>query len=74
MAFEFKPFNDLPEVVLIEPKAFADERGWFAETYRRSEFVKHGIPFEFAQDNHSFSTGGGILRGLHFQNEPCRAG
>jgi dTDP-4-dehydrorhamnose 3,5-epimerase len=74
MTFEFRPFNDLPEVVLIEPKPFADERGWFVETYRRSEFVKHGIPFAFVQDNHSLSTAGGVLRGLHFQKNPVAQG
>ena len=74
MPFEFRPFIDLPEVVLIEPKPVVDERGWFAETYRRSEFVKHGIPFAFVQDNHSFSSAGGILRGLHFQKSPVAQG
>jgi len=72
--FEFKSFSDLPEVVLIEPKDCIDDRGWFAETYRKSEFVKHGIPFEFLQDNHSYSTARGTLRGLHFQNEPAAQG
>ena len=61
-------------MVLIEPKDFIDDRGWFAETYRKSEFVKHGIPFEFPQDNHSHSTARGTLRGLHFQNEPAAQG
>lgn len=74
MPFEFRPFGDLPEVVLIQPKVFADDRGWFAETYKRSEFVKYGIPFEFCQDNHSCSTGWGILRGLHFQKAPFAQG
>jgi dTDP-4-dehydrorhamnose 3,5-epimerase len=72
--FEFRPFDVLPEVVLIEPKTFCDERGWFAETYRKSDFVDHGIPFEFPQDNHSRSTARGTLRGLHFQKEPAAQG
>ena len=74
MPFEFRAFSELPEVVLIEVKEFADERGWFAQTYRKSDFAKHGIPFEFPQDNHSRSTARGILRGLHFQKEPSAQG
>lgn len=74
MSFEFKPFGKLPDVILIEPKPFYDERGWFSETYRKSDFVSHGIPFEFPQDNQSCSTKRGILRGLHFQKEPTAQG
>ena len=59
--------------MVIQPKLFLDERGWFAETYKRSDFSRH-IPFEFLQDNHSRSTARGILRGLHFQNEPAAQG
>jgi dTDP-4-dehydrorhamnose 3,5-epimerase len=72
--FEFRPYTSLPEVILIEPKEFADERGWFAETFKKSDFAEHGIPFEFPQDNHSCSTGRGVLRGLHFQKEPVAQG
>ena len=74
MTFGFRPFRDLPEVVLIDPKPFADERGWFVETHRKSDFAKHGIPFDFPQDNHSRSTARGILRGLHFQKNPVAQG
>ena len=59
---------------MIEPKPVADERGWFAEAYRRSDFVRNGIPFAFVQDNHSLSTAGGTLRGLHFQKNPVAQG
>jgi dTDP-4-dehydrorhamnose 3,5-epimerase len=52
--------------VLIEPAAFGDERGFFSETYRRSEFVALGIVEEMVQDNHSRSRHG-VVRGLHFQ-------
>jgi dTDP-4-dehydrorhamnose 3,5-epimerase len=72
--FEFSAFSEMPEVLLIKPKEFVDERGWFAETYRKSDFMKHGIPFEFPQDNHSCSNVRGILRGLHFQKEPAAQG
>lgn len=71
MPFQFRPSLSLPEIIIIEPETFADERGWFLESYKRSEFEKHGIPFEFKQDNHSRSTVSGTLRGLHFQKRPA---
>jgi dTDP-4-dehydrorhamnose 3,5-epimerase len=74
VTFEFKPSIGLSEVIVIKPEALADERGWFLETYRKSEFEKHGIPFEFIQDNHSRSVGKGILRGLHYQKRPAAQG
>jgi len=52
--------------LLLEPLAFPDERGFFMETYRRSEYGEHGITEEFVQDNHSRS-GRGVVRGMHFQ-------
>ncbi len=52
--------------ILIEPASFGDERGFFCETYRRSEFVALGILEEMVQDNHSRSRHG-VVRGLHFQ-------
>jgi dTDP-4-dehydrorhamnose 3,5-epimerase len=52
--------------LLLEPTAFADERGFFMETYRRSELSALGIAEEFVQDNHSRSARG-VLRGMHFQ-------
>ena len=74
MPFNFKRFDNLPEVILIEPRVFPDERGWFAETYKKSEFGRQGIELDFVQDNHSCSTSRGILRGLHYQNEPAAQG
>jgi dTDP-4-dehydrorhamnose 3,5-epimerase len=56
---------DAGGLVVIEPRAFVDARGWFQETYSESVFESFGIP-KFVQDNHSFSTKG-VLRGLHFQ-------
>jgi dTDP-4-dehydrorhamnose 3,5-epimerase len=57
----------IPGPVLIEPRMFADERGFFVETYRRSWQVEVGIPAddEFIQDNHSRSSRG-VVRGMHF--------
>ena len=52
--------------ILIEPRVFGDERGFFSETYRREVFADLGIPEEMVQDNHSRSSKG-IVRGMHFQ-------
>lgn len=57
----------LPEVLLIEPRVFGDERGFFFESFNRRDFASAtGIDAEFVQDNHSHS-GRGVLRGLHYQ-------
>jgi len=74
MPFQFKPQRALPEVVLIEPKGFGDDRGWFMETYKRSDFEANGIGPEFRQDNHTRSTTKGVLRGLHYQKDPMAQG
>jgi dTDP-4-dehydrorhamnose 3,5-epimerase len=52
--------------LLLEPRAFADDRGFFMETYRRNELAEVGVAEEFVQDNHSRSTRG-VVRGMHFQ-------
>ena len=52
--------------ILIEPRVFGDERGFFTETYRRNEYAELGINEEMVQDNHSRSSYG-IVRGMHFQ-------
>ena len=58
--------TSLPGVVMIEPKVFSDERGFFMESFNSSDFKDAGLPTEFAQDNHSRSVQG-VLRGLHYQ-------
>jgi dTDP-4-dehydrorhamnose 3,5-epimerase len=68
MPFTFKKL-DIPEVILIETKAFSDNRGFFMESYQESSFIKNGINDKFIQDNYSYSTKG-ILRGLHYQKNP----
>ncbi len=68
MAFEFVKL-DIDGVVLVKPKVYGDHRGFFMETYKKSEFIANGITVEFNQDNHSKSTKG-VLRGLHFQKSP----
>jgi len=64
---KFTPMS-LPEVVLIEPKVYGDERGFFMETWHRARFAAAGISAEFVQDNYSVSRQG-TLRGLHYQLE-----
>jgi len=56
----------LSGVVLLEPKVFADERGFFLESYNQTTMAETGMPDEFVQDNHSFSLRN-VLRGLHYQ-------
>ena len=58
----------LTDVLLIEPRVFADARGFFLESYNRRAFAEAGIDVEFVQDNHSRSARG-VLRGLHYQIE-----
>lgn len=69
----------IPDVVLIEPKVFADERGWFMESFNEQRFHQEltkldlPIPRPFVQDNHSCSQKG-VLRGLHYQLPPHAQG
>lgn len=72
MPFEFTPLT-LPEVVLVRPKIFSDDRGFFVELYKHSEFVRAGIAEHFVQDNYSQSRSG-VLRGLHYQKNPKAQG
>jgi dTDP-4-dehydrorhamnose 3,5-epimerase len=72
MPFRFEP-QKIPEVCVIEPRVFADGRGFFMETYKHSDFAAAGISAAFVQDNHSHSARG-TLRGLHFQSPPKAQG
>ncbi len=58
--------TEISDVILIEPRVFADERGFFMETWHKEKFLKGGIDVDFVQDNHSRSIQG-TLRGLHYQ-------
>ncbi len=58
----------LPDVKLIEPRVFGDERGFFFESWNRRVLAESGLDADFVQDNHSHS-GRGVLRGLHYQIE-----
>jgi dTDP-4-dehydrorhamnose 3,5-epimerase len=57
---------DIPDVLLIEPRVFSDDRGFFLESYEARRYAEHGIPTTLVQDNHSGSHRG-VLRGLHYQ-------
>ncbi|MGA2819772.1 MAG: dTDP-4-dehydrorhamnose 3,5-epimerase [Anaerolineales bacterium] len=72
MPFQFENL-DIPGVVLIQAKPFEDERGFFLESYKRSDYIARGIPWDFVQDNSSHSVRG-VLRGLHYQLEPKAQG
>jgi len=56
----------IPEVLLIEPDVFGDNRGFFMESWHKQKFTEQGLAADFVQDNHSRSTKG-VLRGLHYQ-------
>ena len=68
MPFDFKK-TDIDDVILVVPKVFEDNRGFFLESYKKTDFIKSGIKDDFNQDNHSKSSFG-VLRGLHYQSRP----
>ena len=72
MPFRFTP-TKFAEVMVVDPKVFPDERGFFMETYKRSDLAAHGITDAFVQTNQSRSSRG-TLRGLHYQKNPKSQG
>ncbi|MEM7189602.1 MAG: dTDP-4-dehydrorhamnose 3,5-epimerase [Pseudomonadota bacterium] len=62
--------TSLPGVLILTPRRFGDLRGFFSETWNTETLHSHGIDLAFVQDNHSFSTEAGTVRGLHFQAPP----
>jgi len=63
--------TEIPEVLIIEPKVYRDERGFFFEVFRADRYASYGVSGPFVQDNVSRSTCG-VLRGLHLQNPKCQ--
>lgn len=57
-------------LLIIETDVYGDNRGWFSETYTKKKYYEHGITYDFVQDNQSYSSTKGTLRGIHFQNNP----
>jgi len=72
MPFIIEP-TPIADLIIIEPKKFGDARGFFMETYKKSDFDAIGIREQFVQDNHSGSAKG-VLRGIHFQRDPFAQG
>ena len=68
MPFTVEP-TSIPEVLIVRPRLFPDERGWFAEILRTDAFEPLGLPARFVQVNQSRSSRG-VIRGLHFQWDP----
>jgi dTDP-4-dehydrorhamnose 3,5-epimerase len=59
--------TELPGVLVIEPRVFREDRGWFMESWSSERYAREGVPASFSQDNVSFSVPG-VVRGLHFQH------
>jgi dTDP-4-dehydrorhamnose 3,5-epimerase len=72
MPFAFSPLA-IPDVSLVEPKVFPDDRGFFLESFKASDFEKANLPSHFVQDNFSFSKKD-VIRGLHYQKAPMAQG
>jgi dTDP-4-dehydrorhamnose 3,5-epimerase len=60
----------LDGVLILTPRRFGDDRGWFSEVWNARAMAEAGVPADFVQDNHSMSRAKGTLRGLHFQAPP----
>lgn len=60
----------IPEVLILTPRRFGDDRGFFSESWNKQRMADAGLDFDFVQDNHSLSAQVGTIRGLHFQSPP----
>lgn len=72
MPFSFTPLA-IADLILVEPKVFSDNRGFFLESFKASDFAKANLPTHFTQDNFSFSRKD-VIRGLHYQKNPKAQG
>lgn len=63
--------TEFPGLLVLVPKVFQDERGFFLESYSEHRFREIGIDCAFVQDNHAYSKNPGVLRGFHFQTPPA---
>jgi len=68
MTYKFQRLG-ISDVIIVEPQLFPDNRGFFFESFKESEFISNGIDKRFVQDNFSHSTHG-VIRGLHYQKNP----
>lgn len=64
----------IPEVRLIRPAIYRDDRGFFSETFNEAAWAAHGLALSFVQDNHAMSAQVGVVRGLHYQTAPFAQG
>lgn len=62
--------TEFPGLLVVEPKVYRDKRGFFLESFNRKVFEDNGLPTDFVQDNHAYSSGVGVVRGLHLQMPP----
>lgn len=60
--------TELNDVYILQPRVFGDNRGWFMESWSQKNMEEKGLYYNFIQDNHSYSSNKGTIRGLHFQN------
>lgn len=60
----------IPDVKIVTPRRFGDNRGWFSESFSAARMEDAGLSYDWVQDNHSFSATKGTLRGLHYQAPP----
>ena len=65
-----KECTSIADVLILTPRRFSDDRGWFSEVWNRETLRKAGIDLDFVQDNHSLSRPVGTVRGLHYQAPP----
>ncbi len=72
MPFKFTSL-EIPDIILVEPKIFTDDRGCFMESFKASDFQKADLPIHFLQDNFSVSKKN-VIRGLHYQKNPHAQG
>ncbi|GLQ06297.1 dTDP-4-dehydrorhamnose 3,5-epimerase [Sneathiella chinensis] len=66
--------TSLPDVKIVTPRKFGDERGFFSEVWNRDAMSEAGIEADFVQDNHAYSAAKGTIRGLHYQMDPKAQG
>lgn len=62
--------TDISDILVISPRRFGDDRGFFCETWNAGELANYGITTTFVQDNQSLSSAVGTIRGLHYQSPP----
>ncbi|CCO22113.1 dTDP-4-dehydrorhamnose 3,5-epimerase [Maridesulfovibrio hydrothermalis] len=62
--------TEFPGLLVIEPIVYRDKRGFFLESFNKKAFADKGLPTDFVQDNHAYSSGIGVVRGLHLQLPP----